>query len=182
MGLFKKLFLRTKSIESLSVLMLGLDNAGKTTLLYKLKLGSIATTIPTIGFNVETLTYKQFSIDVWDVGGQDRIRPLWRHYYEKARFLIYVVDSCDIERFAEAGKELAKLSRDLSVPILIFANKQDCSEAKTLEHIAREMKLAELPGRNKWQLIPCSAKTGDNLYTGLEWVVSEATKQRRMYG
>lgn len=61
--------------------MLGLDNAGKTTILYKLKMGESVTTIPTVGFNVETVTYKNVKFNVWDVGGQDKIRPLWRHYY-----------------------------------------------------------------------------------------------------
>ena len=61
------------------ILLLGLDAAGKTSVLYKLKLGEIVTTIPTIGFNVETVEYKNISFTVWDVGGQDKIRPLWRH-------------------------------------------------------------------------------------------------------
>lgn len=62
--------------------MLGLDAAGKTTLLYKLKLGEIQTTIPTIGFNVESIEYRNFKFTVWDVGGQTKLRPLWRHYYQ----------------------------------------------------------------------------------------------------
>ena len=68
--------------QEAGVLMIGLDAAGKTTILYKLKLGEIVTTIPTIGFNVETLEYKNLKFTVFDVGGQDKIRPLWRHYYE----------------------------------------------------------------------------------------------------
>lgn len=63
------------------ILMLGLDNAGKTTILFKLKMGEYVTTIPTVGFNVETVTYKNVKFNVWDVGGQDKLRPLWRHYY-----------------------------------------------------------------------------------------------------
>lgn len=65
--------------------MVGLDAAGKTTILYKLKLGEIVTTIPTIGFNVETVEYKNISFTVWDVGGQDKIRPLWRHYFQNTQ-------------------------------------------------------------------------------------------------
>ena len=76
----------------------GLDAAGKTTILYKLKLGEIVTTIPTIGFNVETVEYKNISFTVWDVGGQDKIRPLWRHYFQNTQGLIFVVDSNDRER------------------------------------------------------------------------------------
>lgn len=73
--------------------MLGLDAAGKTTILYKLKLNQSVTTIPTVGFNVETVTYKNVKFNVWDVGGQDKIRPLWRHYYTGTQGLVFVVDS-----------------------------------------------------------------------------------------
>lgn len=87
----------------------GLDAAGKTTILYKLKLGEIVTTIPTIGFNVETVEYKNISFTVWDVGGQDKIRPLWRHYYQNTQGLIFVVDSSDVKRIQEAENELANM-------------------------------------------------------------------------
>ena len=80
--------------------------AGKTTILYKLKLGEIVTTIPTIGFNVETVEYKNISFTVWDVGGQDKIRPLWRHYYQNTQGLIFVVDSNDRDRVDNARDEL----------------------------------------------------------------------------
>lgn len=77
LGLSKALFLRLFGKKDVRILMVGLDAAGKTTILYKLKLGEIVTTIPTIGFNVETVEYKNISFTVWDVGGQDKIRPLW---------------------------------------------------------------------------------------------------------
>src|SRR6185436_9240917 len=67
------------------ILMVGLDAAGKTTILYKLKLGEVVTTIPTLGFNVETVQYKKINFTVWDVGGQDKIRPLWRHYFQNTQ-------------------------------------------------------------------------------------------------
>ena len=91
------------------ILMLGLDAAGKTTVLYKMKLGEIVNTIPTIGFNVETLQYKNISFTMWDVGGQDRIRPLWRHYFHGTQGLIFVVDSNDSDRLGEASDELHRL-------------------------------------------------------------------------
>ncbi|XP_030741142.2 ADP-ribosylation factor 5 [Echinops telfairi] len=87
----------------------GLDAAGKTTILYKLKLGEIVTTIPTIGFNVETVEYKNICFTVWDVGGQDKIRPLWRHYFQNTQGLIFVVDSNDRERVQESADELQKM-------------------------------------------------------------------------
>ena len=88
MGLsFSKVFGKLFGKKDVRILMVGLDAAGKTTILYKLKLGEVVTTIPTIGFNVETVEYKNISFTVWDVGGQDKIRPLWRHYYQVSRCL-----------------------------------------------------------------------------------------------
>ncbi|XP_062448005.1 ADP-ribosylation factor 5 isoform X1 [Rhea pennata] len=95
--------------KQMRILMVGLDAAGKTTILYKLKLGEIVTTIPTIGFNVETVEYKNICFTVWDVGGQDKIRPLWRHYFQNTQGLIFVVDSNDRERVQESADELQKM-------------------------------------------------------------------------
>ncbi|VDO99370.1 unnamed protein product [Heligmosomoides polygyrus] len=109
------------------ILMVGLDAAGKTTILYKLKLGEIVTTIPTIGFNVETVEYKNISFTVWDVGGQDKIRPLWRHYFQNTQGLIFVVDSNDRERIEESREELHKMLNEdelRDATLLVFANKQ----------------------------------------------------------
>ncbi|CAG5126410.1 unnamed protein product [Candidula unifasciata] len=92
-----------------SIISVGLDAAGKTTILYKLKLGEIVTTIPTIGFNVESVEYKNINFTVWDVGGQDKIRPLWRHYFQNTQGLIFVVDSNDKERLGESKDELTKM-------------------------------------------------------------------------
>src|SRR5579872_5150274 len=98
--------------SSMRILMIGLDAAGKTTILYKLKLGEIVTTIPTIGFNVETVKYKNINFTVWDVGGQDKIRALWRHYYNNTEGIIFVVDSNDRDRINEAALELQKVLRE----------------------------------------------------------------------
>eukprot|EP00126_Sphaerothecum_destruens_P010178 Sdes_comp20684_c0_seq5m16198 len=125
MGNILKKFFGNKEMR---ILMLGLDSAGKTTILYKLKLGQSVTTIPTVGFNVETVTYKNVKFNVWDVGGQDKIRPLWRHYYSGTQGLIFVVDSADLERIDEARLELHRIMNDREMKdaiILVFANKQD---------------------------------------------------------
>merc|ERR1712061_939860 len=111
----------------LRILMVGLDAAGKTTILYKLKLGEVTTTIPTIGFNVETVQYKNISFTVWDVGGQDKIRPLWRHYYSGTQGLIFVVDSNDRDRIDDSRDELMRMLAEdelREAVLLIFANKQ----------------------------------------------------------
>src|SRR5687768_10662382 len=80
-GQLSKMMGKIFGSKEMRLLKLGLDAAGKTTILYKLKLGQDVTTIPTVGFNVETVTYKNVKFNVWDVGGQDKIRPLWRHYF-----------------------------------------------------------------------------------------------------
>ncbi|KAG8863363.1 ADP-ribosylation factor, Arf Arf6 [Tulasnella sp. 330] len=114
--------------QEMRLLMLGLDAAGKTTILYKLKLNQSVTTIPTVGFNVETVTYKNVKFSVWDVGGQDKIRPLWRHYYKGTQALVFVVDSTDRERIDEAKQELYRILSDQEMKdclLMVFANKQD---------------------------------------------------------
>lgn len=108
--------------------MLGLDAAGKTTILYKLKLGEVVSSVPTIGFNVETVEYKNVKFTVWDVGGQDKIRLLWRHYYQNTQGLIFVVDSSDKDRIDIAREELMRMLGEEEMKeaaILVFANKQD---------------------------------------------------------
>jgi ADP-ribosylation factor protein 1 len=94
------------------ILMLGLDAAGKTTILYKLKLGQVVTTIPTIGFNVETVELHNNSFTVWDLGFRDRVLPPWRHYYEGSDAVIFVVDSNDNERMEEAKNILETILSD----------------------------------------------------------------------
>jgi len=91
------------------ILMVGLDNAGKTTILYKFRLNETVSTVPTIGFNVETVKYKNIAFTVWDIGGQDKIRSLWRVYLKGSTGLIFVVDSSDKQRLSEAKNELHKL-------------------------------------------------------------------------
>jgi hypothetical protein len=82
---------RPLSTPILQVVMLGLDAAGKTTILYKLHIGEILSTVPTIGFNVEKVQYKNVMFTVWDVGGQEKLRPLWRHYFQVRRRGFYLI-------------------------------------------------------------------------------------------
>merc|ERR1711918_141779 len=104
-----RVWTRFSGAKEQRILMVGLDAAGKTTVLYKLKLGEVVTTIPTIGFNVETVEYKNINFTVWDFGGQDKIRPLWRHYYQNTQGIIFVVDSNDRDRVEDAREELNKM-------------------------------------------------------------------------
>ena len=93
-SLFKRLFGK----REVRILFLGLDASGKTTTLYRLKLGEVVTTIPTIGFNVETVDMKNVQLTAWDVGGRDKIRPLYRHYFQNTQGLVFMIDSNDKER------------------------------------------------------------------------------------
>jgi len=174
-GIFAKLFGKKEA----RILMVGLDAAGKTTILYKLKLGEIVTTIPTIGFNVETVQYKKISFTVWDVGGQDKIRPLWRHYFQGTQGLIFVVDSNDRERASEAAEELGKMLREeelKDVILLVLANKQDLPNAMSVAEITDKLGLHSL-GNRKWYIQATCATTGDGLYEGLDWLSNTLSKR-----
>ena len=156
------------------ILMVGLDAAGKTTILYKLKLGEIVSTIPTIGFNVETVEYKNLKFTVWDVGGQDKLRPLWRHYFQNTNGVIFVIDSNDKERVMNARDELMKMLvedelRDAA--LLVFANKQDMPNAMTTAEIIDKLGLHSLRQRS-WYIQGCCATSGEGLYEGLDWLAS----------
>jgi len=166
--------------QEMRILMVGLDAAGKTTILYKLKLGEVVTTIPTIGFNVETVDYKNISFTVWDVGGQDKIRPLWRHYYQNTQGLIFVVDSNDRDRVEAAREELHKMINEdelRDAVILVFANKQDLPNAMTAAEVTDKLGLHSLRSRN-WYIQATCATTGDGLYEGLDWL-SATLKSRK---
>jgi small GTP-binding protein len=165
------------------LLMLGLDAAGKTTVLYRLKLGEVHHTIPTVGFNVESVQYKNLNFTLWDVGGQSKLRPLWRHYYTGTQALIFVVDSNDTDpdRVDLAKEELHHLldndeMRD--VVVLVFANKQDLPRAMPAHEVAEKLELSRLRSRNEWYIQACCANSGKGLYEGLDWL-GAALKRRK---
>uniref|UniRef100_T1J0H3 CRAL-TRIO domain-containing protein n=1 Tax=Strigamia maritima TaxID=126957 RepID=T1J0H3_STRMM len=165
--------------KQMRILMVGLDAAGKTTILYKLKLGEIVTTIPTIGFNVETVEYKNICFTVWDVGGQDKIRPLWRHYFQNTQGLIFVVDSNDRERITEAHEELQKMLQEdelRDAVLLVFANKQDLPNAMNAAELTEKLSLNQLRGR-RWYIQATCATQGHGLYEGLDWLSNELSKK-----
>ena len=178
---FTKLFDRLSGKKESRILMVGLDAAGKTTILYKLKLGDVVTTIPTIGFNVETVEYKNTSLTVWDVGGQDKIRPLWRHYYQNTNGVIFVVDSNDRaeDRIAAAKEELNSMINEEELKeavILVFANKQDLPNAMKPTELSSALGLNSL-GNRTWYIQGTCATTGDGLYEGLDWLLSALQKK-----
>ena len=158
------------------VLIQGLDAAGKTTILYVTKLGEVVTTIPTIGFNVETVAVAGLQLTAWDVGGRDKIRPLWRHYYANTSGLIFVVDSNDRERMEEARDEIHKMLGEdelRNLPILIFANKQDLPNAASVEFITEKLQLSKLDQMHlKWHIQPACATQNQGLAEGFLWLAN----------
>jgi len=189
MGLaFSRLWQRIFGKKEMRILMVGLDAAGKTTILYKLKLGEVVTTIPTIGFNVETVEYKNISFTVWDVGGQDKIRPLWRHYYQNTQGIIFVVDSNDRDRIDDsrghensAKEELHRMLGEdelRDAVLLVFANKQDLPNAMTVNEVTESLGLNQLRQR-QWYIQATCATTGDGLYEGLDWLSATLGKRTK---
>ncbi|CAF1018729.1 unnamed protein product, partial [Adineta ricciae] len=155
------------------VLIMGLDASGKTTILYRLKLGETITTIPTIGFNVESVTYKRTDLTIWDVGGRDKIRALMRHYFANTQAIMYVIDANDRERLPEATEGLLKVLPEdelRGIPILIYMNKMDLKISLTQEELIKEMRLNDIRDR-PWHVQPCSATHGDGLFEGLDWLM-----------
>eukprot|EP00918_Siedleckia_nematoides_P026837 GHVU01057872.1.p1 GENE.GHVU01057872.1~~GHVU01057872.1.p1 ORF type:complete len:198 (+),score=20.12 GHVU01057872.1:543-1136(+) len=127
---------------------------------------------PSAGFNVETVEYKNISFTVWDVGGQDKIRPLWRHYYSNTHGLIFVVDSNDRDRVEDAREELHRMLAEEELRdavLLIFANKQDMPNAMTVAEVTDKLELHKIRHRN-WFIQSTCACTGDGLHDGLDWL------------
>uniref|UniRef100_A0A7S1SG02 ADP-ribosylation factor n=1 Tax=Alexandrium catenella TaxID=2925 RepID=A0A7S1SG02_ALECA len=186
MGLsFGKMWQRLLGAQERSILMLGLDAAGKTTILYRLHLGEVCTTVPTVGFNVETVEYSNIRFNVWDVGGQDKIRKLWRHYFRGTDGLIFVVDSSDRARLEDAREELQKLLAEdelREAVLLVLANKQDLPGAASPAELAGKLGLrggASVEQRPPWHVQAAVATTGDGLYEGLDWLSRALQRQRR---
>ncbi|CCK67858.1 Arf family GTPase ARL1 KNAG_0A01690 [Huiozyma naganishii CBS 8797] len=167
--------------RELRILILGLDGAGKTTILYRLQIGEVVTTKPTIGFNVETLNYKNLKLNVWDLGGQTSIRPYWRCYYADTAAVIFVVDSTDRDRMATAAKELHLMLQEEELQdaaLLVFANKQDQPGALSASDVSKELNLVELKDRS-WSIVASSAIRGEGITEGLDWLI-DVIKEEQM--
>ena len=149
-------------------------------MLNRLKLGEVTHTVPTVGFNVESVSYKNVSFFMWDVGGQEQIRLLWRHYYDQTEAVIWVIDSADRMRFAEAKDELHRVLGEeklKGVPLLVFINKQDQPGAIAASEAAEALGLNGLTGRPV-HVQPAVAPQGTGLNTCLDWLVG-ILQQRR---
>ena len=169
---FTKLFSSLFGNKEARILVLGLDNAGKTTILYRLQMGEVVSTIPTIGFNVETVQYNNIKFQVWDLGGQTSIRPYWRCYFPNTQAIIYVVDSSDVDRLVIAKEEFHAILEEEELKgavVLIFANKQDLPGALDDAAVTEALELHKIKNR-QWAIFKTSAIKGEGLFEGLDWL------------
>ena len=160
--------------------MIGLDAAGKTTILYQLKLGEVVNTIPTIGFNYEAVQISNITLNVWDVGGQNQLRNLWHHFYDNAEAIIFVIDSSDRERINEAKDEINNALRADNLQnayLLVLANKQDLPNAMSPREVSEALELNKLKNA-KWHCQGCCATTRDGMFEGFEWL-SEKLRSKK---
>lgn len=171
-----------------SILILGLDNAGKTTLIEEFKELYIpnykkvpaARILPTVGQNVATLVLDGVYLKFWDVGGQDALRELWDEYYDLSHGIVFVIDSCDTERLVECKEVLTKIVTDdklVGVPVLMLANKQDLNVENKMD-IAKFKDffnpIAELLNAQDSKVMPISALTGEGVKEAVQWIRDRA--------
>ncbi|KAJ7369785.1 ADP-ribosylation factor-like protein 5B [Desmophyllum pertusum] len=175
--LFAKLF-SWFSNEEHKVIIVGLDNAGKTTILYQFLMSEVVHTSPTIGSNVEEVVWKNIHFLMWDIGGQESLRSAWNTYYTNTEFLIVVVDSTDRERLAVTKAELYNMlnHEDLrQAAVLIYANKQDVKGSMSVAEISEQLNLTSIKDHG-WHIQACCALTGEGLYQGLGWITNHIRK------
>ncbi|EIW69302.1 hypothetical protein TREMEDRAFT_68626 [Tremella mesenterica DSM 1558] len=175
MGLLTIIRKNKAKSKEMRFLFLGLDNAGKTTILKKLNEEDIQDVSPTLGFNIKTLIRDGYTLNIWDVGGQKTLRPYWRNYFESTDAVVWVVDSCDRMRIRDCGEELRGLLKEerlAGATLLIFANKQDLVGSLSLEEIRDGLDLHSIKS-HQWSIRPCSAHTGMGLEEGIQWVVKQ---------
>ncbi|KAI0786507.1 GTP-binding protein [Abortiporus biennis] len=183
MGLLTIIRKNRQKEKEMRILFLGLDNAGKTTILKKLNHEDISGISPTLGFNIKTFVHRSYTLNVWDVGGQRTLRPYWRNYFEQTDAIVWVVDSGDRFRMKDCKEELHALlveDRLAGASLLVFANKQDIEGSMTSSEIASALDLPSIKSHH-WKIWPCSAVTGENLVTGLNWIVDDVAN-RIYYG
>jgi len=161
----------SRSRNNFKIIILGIQNAGKTTILYRLSIGQLVKTTPTIGSNVEEISYNNVKLQAWDLGGQESTRSIWDVYFVNTDAIIYVVDSHD-ETYDDSKTQFYKLLKNEALKnavILIYANKQDLPGAKNVGEIIQIYELDSIKN-HIWHIQPCSAQTGEGLITGMKWL------------
>lgn len=153
----------------------GLDNAGKTTIVKRINNEDVHEVSPTLGFNIKSMSYGEYLLNIWDVGGQKSLRSYWKNHFEQTDGLIWVVDSSDRRRLTECAKELHSLlmeERLAGATLLVFANKQDVNGALTVEEISSVIKF-DLIGNRNCKIVSCSARVGTGCKEGFDWIVKD---------
>ncbi|KAJ3410301.1 low-affinity phosphate transporter [Chytridiales sp. JEL 0842] len=165
--------------RKVTILMVGLDNSGKTTILNGLKLDATAPLeiTPTVGFKVETFTRSRLQFTAFDMSGQGKYRDLWEHYYPDAEGIVFVVDATDKMRACVARDELAMMLghpvlKERKVPILFLANKMDIPGSMTPSECSVALALEEIKDRN-WTIFATNGLTGQGVNVGLDWLAEE---------
>ena len=161
----------SRSRSNFKIIILGIQNAGKTTILYRLSLGQLVQTTPTIGSNVEEISYNNVKLQAWDLGGQESTRSVWDVYFVGTDAIIYVIDTHDTN-YEESKNQFYKLLENEALKnavILIYANKQDLSGAKSVNEIIQIYEFNNIKD-HVWNIQPCSAQTGEGLITGMKWL------------
>ncbi|KAG0501904.1 hypothetical protein HPP92_001976 [Vanilla planifolia] len=162
--------------KEMRILMVGLDNSGKTTIVLKINGEDTSIISPTLGFNIKTIKYQKYLLNIWDVGGQKTIRSYWRNYFEQTDGLVWVVDSSDIRRLDDCRMELVNLLKEerlSGASLLVLANKQDIQGALKPTEIAEVLNLSSTDKTRHWRIVGCSAYTGEGLFQGLDWLVQD---------
>ncbi|KAK8126201.1 ADP-ribosylation factor family-domain-containing protein [Apiospora kogelbergensis] len=185
LSILRKARLKDKEMR---ILMLGLDNAGKTTIVKRIMNEDVNTVSPTLGFIIKTIEYEGYAIPgaytgEGDVGGQKTLRSYWRNYFEKTDALIWVVDATDRLRIQDCREELHGLLQEERLAgacLLIFANKTDVQGCMDDNEILEGLQLNAIR-THQWQILRCSAMTGVNLNEGLAWVVKDAKARLFLY-
>ena len=161
----------SRSRKNFKLIILGIQNAGKTSILYRLSLGQLVQTTPTIGSNVEEISYNNIKLQAWDLGGQESTRSVWDVYFVNTDAIIYVIDSND-KNYEESKNQFFKILENETLRnavILIYANKQDLPDAKKADEIIELYELKKIK-EHIWNIQPCSAQTGEGIITGMKWL------------
>ncbi|PGG97239.1 ADP-ribosylation factor-like 2 [Blastomyces parvus] len=180
LSILRKARLKDKEMR---ILMLGLDNAGKTTIVKRIMNEDVTTVSPTLGFIIKSIDFQGYKLNIWDVGGQKTLRSYWRNYFEKTDALIWVVDATDRLRIDDCREELAGLLQEerlMGASLLVFLNKTDVDGGMDKDEIREALQLDTIK-THRWTIFPCSAITGINLNEGLEWVVQDAKDRLFLY-
>lgn len=162
--------------EKVNVLVVGLDNSGKTTLInhLKCKKTKVNEVVPTVGFSVEEFSRHNLSFCVFDMSGQGRYRSLWESYYRDAHAIIYVLDCTDKLRMTVARDELNGLLehadiKNKCIPVLFFANKMDLPNALSPVDCMGHMSLEDISSK-PWHITSSNALSGEGVEDGIAWL------------